>query len=168
VLWHSLDDLQGWPVEAEMPPRFEIKWLLVEEPDKKSGRPGSVYVWAVPLGRQEQSPLRLVNPGGGKRPRIYRLPYSRPLHEQSEVIGESLRAGERFFASLRSGGATEGLLSGSRSGGAPEGEGRESGGDISGEDLRGDEKPGGESSPQEYFFHELPPARFPEKIVPDP
>ena len=97
LLWFSLTDLQGWPVEAPMPERFEVKWIVVEEPDKKAGSEGAVYTWAVSLAGDDRPPFRLTGGGSGREPRIYRLPYSRELHEQSEMIGGQLRAGRRFL-----------------------------------------------------------------------
>jgi hypothetical protein len=85
VLWKSLEGLQGWPVEAAMPERFEVKWTLTEEPDRKGGHPGVVYVWAQDLSPRASTtagfPRDLVRKGRSGEPRVYRLPYSRPLHE---------------------------------------------------------------------------------------
>lgn len=166
LLWFSLTDIQGWPVQVPMPERFEVKWLVVEEPDKKTGREGAVYVWAVTLGESGPSPFRLTRRGRGLQPRIYRLPYSRDLHEQSEMVQEQLRAGIRFFASLERGSAGEGTFRGGRRVAKKDGKGSASDGTIQGDDVREGERPGPGASLQEYYFHELPPARFPEKQVP--
>lgn len=166
ALWHSLTDLQGWPVETGMPRRFEVKWLVVEEPDKKSGTAGSVYVWAVALGDQGRSPFRLVRSGEGGEPRIYRLPYSRSLHEQSEEIEESLRGGNRFFASLGQGGEERGFLTDRPGGEGPGEKGGASDGTVQLDGPRGDERPGGAASLQDYYFHELPAVSYPEKERP--
>ena len=167
-LWLSLDSLQGWPVEAELPGRFEIKWLYAREPDKKTGNPGVVYVWAVDIGKSPAATppffLRLSGKGTGREPRLYRLAYSRRLHEQAEEIQETISGGGRFFASL---------------GKAPEGEegsggGRTRGGPSTGGDVlegvtgeaAGPVVGTGRLSAQDYIFYELPPPRLPEKGAP--
>ena len=113
TLWRSLPALQGWPVEAEMPARFEIKWLITEEPGKKTRGSGAVYVWAVDLdaGRAAREPffLRMHRKGERPEPRLYRLPYSRPLHDQAKEIQDQIRGGKRFFGVMREGVPGEGV-----------------------------------------------------------
>jgi hypothetical protein len=167
VLWRSLEGLQGWPVEAAMPERFEVKWTLTEEPDKKGGRPGVIYVWARDLDPRASAttdfPRSLVRKVSGGEPRVYRLPYSRPLHEQAEEIREHIMGGGRFFASMtRTGLSATGERGGRRSRGrAGKAEGR-----MTGED-RGVGEDESATRYQDYVFHELPAPRFPEKS-PDP
>lgn len=166
ALWHSLSTLQGWPVEVEMPARFEIKWLFTEEPDKKSRRPGAVYVWALDLdaGRAKGRPffLRLHRRGEGPEPRIYQLPYSRPLHEQAREIQDKLMGGQRFFGVMKKGVPGEGGAPGTGTGRKGEAKGVAHG--------EGDVREGRKGAPyaihQDYVFHELPPPRFPEKKAP--
>jgi hypothetical protein len=146
-----------------MPARFEIKWLITEEPGKKTGGNGAVYVWAVDLdtGRGARKPffLQLHRKGERPEPRLYRLPYSRPLHEQAREIQEQIRGGKRFFGVMREGVPGEGGTPGKAAGRK---------GEAGGEDLaRGEGTEAGKGAPgpihQDYIFHELPPARFPEK-----
>ena len=164
-LWRSLEGLQGWPVEAGMPERFEIKWTLVEEPNKKKGGPGAVYVWAVNLEPSGDGSrpfaLRLHTRDLGREPRIFKLPYSRRLHEQSGKIQEMISAGGRFFGYL--GAAGPGGAPGGRSG-----KGREGAAGLPGTEGEGAERAGGAAPPsrQDYIFHELPPPKLPEKTPP--
>lgn len=163
VLWKSLEGLQGWPVEAAMPERFEVKWTLTEEPDRKGGRPGVVYVWAQDLNPRASttagSPRDLVRKGRGGEPRVYRLPYSRPLHEQAEKIRKHIMEGGRFFASM-----TRTGLAGAGERGGRRGRGRtgRADGRMVGEDG-GTGEEASSSHYQDYVFHELPAPRFPEK-----
>jgi hypothetical protein len=151
-----------------MPERFEIKWLITEEPDKKSGRSGAVYAWVVDLetrrGGRKPFFLRLHRKGEGPEPRIHKLPYSRPLHEQALDIQEKIMEGKRFFGVMKEGIPGEGGKPG-------RGTGRK--GEADGEDLGtadGGETGGGapHAVHQDYVFHELPPPRFPEKGAPLP
>jgi len=166
ALWHSLSTLQGWPVEAEMPARFEIKWLITEEPNKKTGSPGAVYVWAVDLdaSQAKRKPfyIRLHGKGDGLEPRIHKLPYSRPLHEQARDIQQKIMGGKRFFGVMKRGMPGEGGAPGTKTG---------RGGKADGEAVgSADGRETGKGAPyaihQDYVFHELPPPRFPEKTAP--
>ncbi len=165
ALWRSIESLQGWPVEAPMPDRFEIVWTEAREDNRKSGRDGAVYVWARaiaaadPAGRSFS--LRLHTRDLPGEPRLYKLPYSRGLHEQTEEIRKKLAAGERFFGFLRRGGEFGEGGPGRGGGGPGGGRGGEAtpGGD-------GEEREARSASPpsyQDYVFHELPPPSFPEK-----
>ena len=163
VLWKSLEGLQGWPVEAAMPEKFEVLWTLTEEPDKKGGRPGVIYVWTRDLDPRASAtagfPRSLVRKGGGNEPRVYRLPYSRTLHEQAEEIRKTIMGGGRFFASMTRTGLSE---SGRRGGRRSRGPAGKAEGRMIGED-RGTGEEDGASHYQDYVFHELPAPRFPEK-----
>lgn len=165
-LWRSLEGLQGWPVEAEMPERFEIKWTLVDEPNKKTGSPGAVYVWARNLSAPDPGrkpfALRLQTRDLGREPRIFKLPYSRPLHEQTEEIQVRLMDGGRFFGFLGRAGLEEGAP------GGPGGRGGRGGGrsPVPGGEFGLERGSGGEPTRQEYIFHELPPPSFPAKTPP--
>jgi hypothetical protein len=166
VLWNSLVTLQGWPVETDMPPRFEIKWTHTAEPNKKTGSAGAIYVWAVDLaprtGRRKPLYMRLHRKGESSEPRIYRLAYSRPLHEQAEEIQQMIMGGGRFFASMKKGIPIKAGAGRKRSGkmGRAEGEALS---DSGGSDAA---KAASYATHQDYFFHELPPPRFPEKTGP--
>ena len=85
----------GWPSEAEPPARFELHAALVQEPERRAGRQGGIYLWLSPKD------------GDGVAaglPRAHALPYSRALHEAVArakarleegvaVEGETRRAG---------------------------------------------------------------------------
>jgi hypothetical protein len=164
-LWRSLEGLQGWPVETGMPDRFEVKWTLAEEPNKKTGDPGAIYLWALDLappgGRGRPFALRLHTRDMGKEPRIFKLPYSRRLHEQTGEIQQEISAGGRFFGYLGAAGPGEGAPGGR---GGP---GREGAAGPPGTGGEGRERAGGTApTRQDYIFHELPPPRLPEKSAP--
>jgi hypothetical protein len=62
----------GWPTEAEPPARFQLHAALVQEPERRAGRQGEIYLWLSPKGAAG-APAGL--------PRAHALPYSRALHE---------------------------------------------------------------------------------------
>jgi hypothetical protein len=165
ALWQSLESLQGWPVEAPMPDRFEIVWTEAREDNRKTGRDGAVYVWARAITAADPDgrpfSLRLHARDPSEEPRLYKLPYSRGLHEQTEEIREKLAAGGRFFGFLGRGGEIGEGGPGGSGGGPGAGKGGEA---IPG--GGGEEAAARTASPpsfQDYVFHELPPPSFPEK-----
>jgi hypothetical protein len=122
-LWISIDGLLGWPTTDGPPQKFEIHWLLVKEPNKKTGDSGAIYMWASNVNANKQSSF---SPFGSKKPlskpRLYQLPYSRSMHEQTESILEKLKKGERHMATLD--GEGQGGKEGEGSGKGREGEGK--------------------------------------------
>src|SRR5260370_35484607 len=37
--------LLGWPRAGALPPRFQLLWVRVVEPDRKIANPGAIYLW---------------------------------------------------------------------------------------------------------------------------
>jgi len=163
-LWNSLGSLQGWPTLDMPPAKFEIKWLDVKEPNKKTGAPGSIYVWLRDLEPKEIDEsfyMRLHHKALEEEPRLYKLPYSRMMHEQAEQIKGVIAKGGRFFAGIKAAGQP-----GEPGDGKGNGKGK---GQGQGKGKPGQGRPGGGGSlsqEQEFVFHELPPPVFPQKDPP--
>src|SRR5215470_3376665 len=60
--------LLGWPASGALPPKFQLLWTRVVEPDPKMGSRGAIYLWLEEIDSNNV-------PSG--LPRSYRLPYSR-------------------------------------------------------------------------------------------
>lgn len=155
-LWHSLSGLEGWPTDQSMPQKFEIKWIVVEEPNNKTSTKGQILVWARNLepmsGEKSNIPI-LHNKNKSNEPRIHRLPYSREMHQQAIKIQKRIGSGGKFFGEMKKGEGMkeQGKGNGKRSGREGEGIGEGKGaGSLSNEQLP--------------IFHELPPPYFPQKI----
>ncbi len=78
--YFGLQDLQGWPSAQSLPLQFEVLAERVIEPDTQGDTPGAVYLW--------------VQAAGDQRPRAYRLPYSKALHEEAVRAGSRRAAGK--------------------------------------------------------------------------
>jgi hypothetical protein len=78
-------DLLGWPRSGQLPPRFQLLWVRVVEPDVKSGNPGAIYLWIEEVDENNV-------PDGV--PRSYRLPYSRPLADRSAKARDEIMSGK--------------------------------------------------------------------------
>ena len=76
--------LLGWPGTGKLPPRFQLLWTRVVEPDPKLADHGSIYLWV------EEVDTNNVPTGV---PRSYRLPYSRPLADKSNKARDEIMSG---------------------------------------------------------------------------
>jgi hypothetical protein len=91
----SIQAMLGWPTGSEPPAGFQLHAALVQEPARRTGDPGGIYLWLSP----KKDDGSLSGP-----PRAYALPYSRALHE----------AVARAQARLEEGIAVEGEARGAR------------------------------------------------------
>jgi hypothetical protein len=91
----TIQAMLGWPTESEPPSSFQLHAALVQEPERRVGRQGRIYLWLSPKHAEGA-------PAGP--PRAYALPYSRALHqavaraqarleEGVPIEGETRRAG---------------------------------------------------------------------------
>jgi hypothetical protein len=80
--------LLGIPSTEALPERFVMLAAVVEEPRGKST--GAVYLWVSPM--VEEGPSRL-------QPRAYKLPYTKPLHQQ---INDGLKKGREGVSQMGS------------------------------------------------------------------
>lgn len=76
--------LLGWPGTGELPPRFQLLWARVVEPDLKSATKGAVYLWVEEID-ENNVPLGV--------PRSYQLSYSRPLADRSLAARDQIMEG---------------------------------------------------------------------------
>jgi hypothetical protein len=76
--------LLGWPGSGKLPPRFQLLWTRVVEPDPKIADHGSIYLWVEEVDANNV-------PSGV--PRAYRLPYSRPLADKSNKARDEIMSG---------------------------------------------------------------------------
>ena len=77
--------LLGWPRVGQLPPRFQLLWVRVVEPDRLAANPGAIYLWIEEVDDNNV-------PDGV--PRSYRLPYSRPLADRSAKARDEIMAGK--------------------------------------------------------------------------
>lgn len=77
--------LLGWPRAGQLPPRFQLLWVRVVEPDLKSANAGAIYLWIEEVDENNV-------PDGV--PRSYRLPYSRPLADRATTARDEIVSGK--------------------------------------------------------------------------
>jgi len=156
----SVKDYMGWPTNEDLPEKFLVHWIVIDEPDKKTGDKGSVYVWLKPLSETKEhhdtwEDYLLSFYDGESRPRSYRVPYSRDLHEKAQRAIEMIMGGAQV-GGLNGEGGEEGEGKGEK------GEGKEKGRGKGESTTSG----GGGSLTRNggIIFHELPPTKLPEKV----
>lgn len=160
LLWHSLSTLEGWPTDDGMPEKFEVKWIIVEEPNRKTKEEGKIYILAKDLSDQEDDSFNLLLHSKEKnnKVRLYSIPYSRKMHEQAEAIQKQIASGKPFYGELKK--AEKGKE------GEGEGEGEVKQGEM-GEGKQGEmgegKRGGSLSNEQEFILHQLPPPVFIQK-----
>ena len=76
--------LLGWPGTGRLPPRFQLLWTRVVEPDPKAHDPGAIYLWVEELDENNV-------PSG--TPRSYRIRYTPPLAERSLKARDEIMSG---------------------------------------------------------------------------
>ena len=79
----SLGSLLGWPAQADLPSEFIMLAGKIEEPKEESNSRGAIYIWALSLDGDYTSDT----------PRAYRVPYSKPLHNQVAEANKKIRRG---------------------------------------------------------------------------
>ena len=76
--------LLGWPAAGALPPKFQLLWTRVVEPDVKASNRGAIYLWVEEVdGNNVPSGL----------PRSYRLPYSVKLADRTLKARDEIMAG---------------------------------------------------------------------------
>jgi hypothetical protein len=83
VTYRSLGGMQGWPTAESPPERFLLLASSIHEPDKTTGSPGMIYIWASSLAENRPA----------AEPRAYQIPYSTDLHTQFEEADKRIRDG---------------------------------------------------------------------------
>ncbi len=77
--------LMGWATSAVMPEQFRLHWITIEEPDKASRSPGSIFFWI-----SELDAAGLVT----SEPRAHRLPWDEATAQAAEDALAALNEGE--------------------------------------------------------------------------
>ena len=83
VTYYSFPPLLGWPTSQQLPKRFNLIAVYVQEPDKTSGRAGEILLWAADMAAGPR----------GAEPRAYRVPFTPELHQKVEEAGNKIRKG---------------------------------------------------------------------------
>ena len=159
---NSIPNFAGWPSNDKLPAKFLVHWLVIDEPDKKSGDDGHIYIWATTLSQQEKEVegwrqyLLSFGVQDFTEPRAYRTPYTREGHERGEGALTKIKNGEPVMGRNNGKGGEKGK-------GDKDGKGKGKG-KGPGKDGKGGGKGSGSfSNSDDISFHNLPDTILPEK-----
>ncbi len=80
LVYFSVPRMLGWPTDSQVPRRFELHGVYIQDPDKTTGNPGTVFFWATDLA-----------PGADTRPRAFRMPFKASFKSVLEEANGKLR-----------------------------------------------------------------------------
>ena len=83
--WLGTRNLLGWASPDPIPDTFRVLWISMDEPDKSSGTPGSIYFWVREL---DEAGL----PKG--EPRAHRIPWTEQSAEAAVQALARMDSGE--------------------------------------------------------------------------
>lgn len=152
-VFSGLDSFLGWAADdSGMPEVVTIVAANIKEPNKNLGQKGAIYLTldSVKSNYDNQFFKMLKYESDKNEPRMFRLPYSRNLHEQLQKVMEKLQKGQKVTGKLTKNG---------KSGGKGKGKGKGQPGDKE----SGQKGGGSESLEQEYMFYNLTPGEIQPK-----
>jgi hypothetical protein len=139
-IWHSLNNLSGWPSDEAMPSKFMLHWALIKEPSKIDiNQKGNILLWASERLDEDNESKKKRN-----EPRVYKLPYTPEMHEKLSKAMKQMAQG-KGVAGEKSQGQGETLKGDGHKGNS----GKKGYGSLSNE--------------QDFIFYDLPPPVMPSK-----
>ena len=94
--WNSYINILGWPSTEDLPDKFRISWVIIQEPGKEDRKAGELYLWVRTLNE--------VNTPYGV-PRSYKLNWNEENHRVAQSALHKLKEGEQL-----NGTKTDGVL----------------------------------------------------------
>ena len=143
VFWTTIHTFLGWPAnEDDMPEKILVHWILIKEPNKVREFNGAIFIMLETVEEIKANKVAKFFGYGSDRiqPRLFKLKYSRGLHEQLEKTKSKLKNGQPVFGKLTKEG---------KRGNSKKGEGKT--------EKKGT---GSESQKQDWEFHELLPSEI--------
>ena len=125
-----------------MPEKILVHWILIKEPNKVREFNGAIFIMLETVEEIKANKVAKFFGYGSDRiqPRLFKLKYSRGLHEQLEKTKSKLKNGQPVFGKLTKEG---------KRGNSKKGEGKT--------EKKGT---GSESQKQDWEFHELLPSEI--------
>ncbi len=170
AVWYSVDSHLGWATYHDPPRKFMVEWMVVDEPDKVTGDPGSIHILLTKVDHPEDMDgitwkdqyLTIIGyRGNDEEPRLFVRPYSRGLHQAASQVAQMRRAKKKVVGEFKNGKfGAEGEGDGQ---GRGEGRGRATlnavpDGAGDGRGYGGDNQGLGD-----FMFYELPTPNYPPK-----
>lgn len=161
LIWTALDTYRGWPTRDVLPAKMLLHWVIIEEPNKKTGDEGSFYLWIVEMKKRDDSVNTVGNPLEyvpiDYEPRSYRLPYD-PNNKNHREMHKALQGFKNEI--VKNKGKPIAIEATKGKNGKGEGEGK----DKDGGKDKGKDSGVPDFSTPDFQFHKLSPGKYPEKV----
>jgi len=162
-VWEST---MGWAAKDKYVPKIvSIRHVVIKEPNEQLRFDGSIYLLLESAPTKYDSLVMNIFAYKTDRsePRLFRLPYSRELHEELQKnVMPSNAKGQIVTGKLQAkGGGKNGQ--GGKDGKSGEGKGNGNGKGVQGKDGKEGKGGGSDSLEKEYMFYILPPSYFLQK-----
>jgi hypothetical protein len=96
-VWNSVVNLKGWASQSQLPDKYLIQWIVIEEPGKLTREGGGIFILASDMEKSENEDINIYVKDNTKEPRLYRIPYSRQMHQDSQDIIKGLKKGKKYY-----------------------------------------------------------------------
>lgn len=83
----GIKELRGWPTTEPLPEAFHFVWAKIDQPDKRMGYDGQIYLWVQKLTDDNEI---------SGAPRSHQLPYTIQLAEKIEKAMRDTENGEQL------------------------------------------------------------------------
>lgn len=104
-IFFSFESVKGWPTNQDLPERFVLKSVVIEEPNKRTRAPGGIYLWVIPKKYVNTCPpgVICIKPQSTKMPRSFRVEYTKEKHEQMLEAMKRIAEGETIVVEMQKG-----------------------------------------------------------------
>jgi hypothetical protein len=170
AVWYSVGSYLGWATPGDPPRQFIMHWAVVDEPSKTDGdEKGAIFFLLTKLPHKEDDLANtwqdrwfnvLGYSGDNKEPKLYKRPYSRPLHRAANGAMRMRMEGKYVIGEFKGGKfakAGDGDGDGDGEGEPGDGKGKK------GKDGKGLGYGGDNDNMGDFAFYVLPPPNYPPK-----
>ena len=161
IFYSSMHTFLGWGAnQKDLPEVLTIRNIVIEEPNDRAGKVGGIYI-LIQQPAIEYTSKVLETFGYNveySEPRLFRIKYSRQLHEELLPVQQATQRGQIVRGTLKKMGKGQ---SKGRKGSGKDGKGKM--GKMGKSGKEGKEGGGSHSPEQEWKFYNLRPSQFIQK-----
>jgi len=172
AVWYSVDSYLGWAAYHDPPRKFFVEWMVVDEPDKVTGDPGSIHIMLSKMEHAEDMDgitwqddyLAIIGyQGNEEEPRLFVRPYSRGLHKAASKVNQLRKKGKKVVGEFKDGKFGASGEGGEGEGGLGTGRGRMTLNAVPPHDGKGKGYEGDNQGMGDFIFYELPTPNYQPK-----
>jgi hypothetical protein len=96
-VWNSVVKLKGWAAQGQLPDKYLIQWIIIDEPGKLTKEGGGIFILASDMKKSNNEDINIYVKDNTKEPRLYRISYSRKMHQESQDVIKGLKKGKKYY-----------------------------------------------------------------------